>query len=467
MKGNNMRREQKIPQGSCPARNRLEADRYPEARRRLIQDMRTRNGGDLMSRIVSRDNMVQAYKHVRKNGGAAGVDGMTLDGMKIYLSEHYETLIRSISDGSYRPLPVRRVEIPKPDGGVRLLGVPTVIDRMVQQAVAQVLMPIFERTFSDSSYGFRPGRSAKMAIQKARDLYNSGYRHVVDLDLSKYFDTINHELLLNMIREEVQDKAVVQLIKHFLKSGVMVNGILSATDTGSPQGGPLSPLLSNIYLTKFDREMEKRGHKFVRYADDVNVYVRSRRSAQRVMASCKQYLETKLKLKVNETKSKAGSPLKLKFLGFSLRSTTAGQASIRIHEKSIDRFKIKIRELLKRNQGRSIKTVLDRLNLYTRGWLNYYSIADAKKFIQRMNELIGRKIRAYIWKQWKRIKCRSVNLQSYGVPRSKAWEWANTRQGIWRIAGAWIMTTTITNKQLERLGYDDILKRYITLHSNC
>jgi hypothetical protein len=247
----------------------------------------------------------------------------------------------------------------------------------------------------------------------------------------------------------------------------MVNGILSATDTGSPQGGPLSPLLSNIYLTKFDREMEKRGHKFVRYADDVNVYVRSRRSAQRVMTSCKHYLETKLKLKVNETKSKAGSPLKLKFLGFSLRSTTAGQASIRIHEKSIDRFKMKIRELLKRNQGRSIKTVLDRLNLYTRGWLNYYSIADAKSFVQRMNGLIGRKIRAYIWKQWKRIKCRFENLQRYGVSRSKAWEWANTRLGIWRIAGAWIMTTTITNKQLEYLGYDDILRRYITLHSNC
>ena len=338
---------------------------------------------------------------------------------------------------------------------------------MVQQAVAQVLTPIFERTFSENSYGFRPGRSARQAIRKARDLYNEGYRYVVDLDLSKYFDTINHELLLNMVREEVRDKAVIRLIKQFLKSGVMVNGVLVSTESGSPQGGPLSPLLSNIYLTKFDKEMEKRGHKFVRYADDVNVYVRSRRSAQRVLASCKQYLEAKLKLKVNEKKSEAGSPLKLKFLGFSLYPTKGGKASIRIHEKSIDRFKFKIKCLLRRNQGRSIEDVLEKLNLYTRGWLNYYSIADAKSFIQRMNELIGRKIRAYIWKQWKRVKCRAENLQRYGIPESKAWQWANTRQGIWHIADSWVMTCSITNKQLELLGYDDILRRYNTLHSTC
>lgn len=467
MKGNDMCRKQKIPKGSCPGKDRLEAERYPEARSMPMRDTRGKNGGDLMGRIVSRENMVQAYKQVRKNGGAPGIDGMTLDGMKLYLSEHYESLIRSIEDGTYRPLPVRRVEIPKPDGGVRLLGVPTVIDRMVQQAVAQVLTPIFERTFSESSYGFRPGRSARQAIRKARDLYNEGYRYVVDLDLSKYFDTINHELLLNMVREEVRDKAVIRLVKQFLKSGVMANGVLVSTESGSPQGGPLSPLLSNIYLTKFDKEMEKRGHKFVRYADDVNVYVRSRRSAQRVLASCKQYLEAKLKLNVNERKSEAGSPLKLKFLGFSLRPVKGGKASIRIHEKSIDRFKFKIKCLLRRNQGRSIEAVLEKLNLYTRGWLNYYSIADAKSFIQRMNELIGRKIRAYIWKQWKRVKCRAENLQRYGIHESKAWQWANSRQGIWRMAGAWAMTCSITNKQLELLGYDDILRRYNALHSTC
>ena len=459
--------KQKIPKGSCPGRDRLEAEEEPEARSMSCRDMREKNGGDLLKSIVSRENMVRAYKQVRKNGGAPGVDGMTVDGLKTYLGEHYESLICSILDGTYRPLPVRRVEIPKPDGGVRLLGVPTVKDRMVQQAVAQVLMPIFEQTFSDSSYGFRPGRSAKQAIQKARDLYNEGYRYVADLDLSKYFDTINHELLLNMIREEIDDKAVIRLIKQFLKSGVMAEGVLMRTESGSPQGGPLSPLLSNIYLTKFDKEMEKRGHRFVRYADDVNVYVRSRRSAQRVLNSCKQYLEAKLKLKVNEKKSEAGSPLRLKFLGFSLYVKKTKKASIRIHEKSMDRFKMKIRELLRRNQGRSIKDVLGRLNRYTRGWLNYYSIADAKMFIQEMNEHIGRKIRAYNWKQWKRVSCRFENLQRYGIPQSNAWEWANTRLGIWRIAGSWVMTRSITNEQLKAMGYDDILMRYNTLHSKC
>ena len=467
MKGRDMCGKRKIPKRSCPGRDRLEAEEEPEVRSMSRRDMREKNGGDLLRSIVSRENMVRAYKQVRKNGGAPGVDGMTVDGLKTYLGEHYESLICSILDGTYRPLPVRRVEIPKPDGGVRLLGVPTVKDRMVQQAVAQVLMPIFERTFSDSSYGFRPGRSAKQAIQKARDLYNEGYRYVADLDLSKYFDTINHELLLNMLREEIADQAVIRLVKLFLKSGVMANGVLTQTESGSPQGGPLSPLLSNIYLTKFDREMERRGHKFVRYADDVNVYTRSRRAAQRVLSSCKEYLETEMKLKVNEKKSEAGSPLRLKFLGFSLRPTQKGQASIRIHEKAIARFKNNIRELLRRNQGRAIEKVLDRLNLYTRGWLNYYSIADAKSFIQEMNERIGRKIRAYIWKQWKRVKCRFENLQRLGIPRSKAWEWANTRLGIWRIAGSWVMTRSITNKQLENLGYDDILKRYNVLHSNC
>jgi len=462
-----MCREQKIPKGSCPNQYRLEAEGDSGARSMPSRDVKGKNGGDLLKQVVSYENMVQAYRQVRKNSGAPGIDGMTVDGLKTYLSEHYESLISSILDGTYRPQPVRRVKIPKPDGGERLLGVPTVIDRMVQQAVYQVLTPRFEPIFSDSSYGFRPYRNAGQAIRKARDLYDEGYRYVVDLDLSKYFDTINHELLLNMIREEVDDKAVIRLIKQFLKSGVMAEGVLMRTESGSPQGGPLSPLLSNIYLNKFDKEMEKRGHRFVRYADDVNVYVRSRRSAQRVLNSCKQYLEAKLKLKVNEKKSEAGSPLRLKFLGFSLYVKKTKKASIRIHEKSMDRFKMKIRESLRRNQGRSIKDVLGRLNRYTRGWLNYYSIADAKMFIQEMNEHIGRKIRAYNWKQWKRVNCRFENLQRYGIPQSNAWEWANTRLGIWRIAGSWVMTRSITNEQLKAMGYDDILMRYNALHSKC
>ncbi len=356
-----MRREQKTPKGGCPMRDRSETEGHSEARSIGLRETERPNGGNLFNAILNRENMVRAYKQVRKNGGAAGIDGMTTQDMPEYLEKHYARMIQQISDGSYHPQPVRRVEIPKPDGGVRLLGVPTVIDRMIQQAIAQILTPIFERTFSENSYGFRPGRSAHQAIRQARDYYNAGYRRVVDLDLSKYFDTINHELLLNMLRKEISDDKLIAIIKRFLKSGVMVNGVCCRTESGSPQGGPLSPLLSNIYLTAFDKEMERRGHKFVRYADDVNIYVKSQRAAERVMKSCQYYLETKLKLKVNEEKSKVGSPLKLKFLGFSLYVKKGGKASIRIHEKSIDRFKGKIKVLLRRNQGRSITDVLDNL----------------------------------------------------------------------------------------------------------
>jgi group II intron reverse transcriptase/maturase len=358
------------------------------------------------------------------------------------------------------------VEIPKPDGGVRLLGVPTVVDRMIQQAISQVLSPIFDPEFSENSYGFRPKRSAHQAIKQAQEYYNQGYHRVVDLDLSKYFDTINHDILLNALRSRIRDERVIKLIKRYLKSGVMINGVRNRTDEGSPQGGNLSPLLSNIYLTAFDSELERRGHKFVRYADDVNIYVKSQRSAERVLASVTRYLETKLKLKVNETKSKAGSPLKLKFLGFALYSTKAGQAGIRIHEKSIDRFRQRIREITRRNQGRSIEYVLLKLRQYTNGWLNYYAIANMKSFIKRTSEWIRRKLRTYIWKQWKRVRTRFANLQKLGVSKGKSWEWANTRKGYWHTANSWILSTTMTNNYLTKLGYDDISIRYNLLHLN-
>ena len=415
---------------------------------------------------LMRNNLNRAFKQVKRNGGASGIDGMTIDKLLEYLQEHKESFLGSLRNGMYRPLPVKRVEIPKPDGGVRLLGVPAMIDRMIQQAISQVLTPIFEEEFSETSYGFRPGRSAHQAIRKAQEYCNEGYRRVVDLDLSKYFDTLNHELLMNMWREKIHDNRVLNLIKRYLKSGVMVNGVVIATEQGSPQGGNLSPLLSNIYLTSFDRELERRGHKFVRCADDVNIYVKSRRAAERVLAGSRKFLETKLKLKVNETRSKAGSPLKLKFLGFALRVTVKGQAGIRIHEKSIDRFKNKIRVLTRRNQGRSLEYMLQKLQRYTTGWLNYYAIADMKNFIQQSNGWIKRKIRCYIWKQWKRIKTKFENLQRLDAPRSKAWEWANTRKGYWHIANSWIVNKTLTDKRIIQMGYDDISVRYNELHSS-
>ncbi|MBN2641172.1 MAG: group II intron reverse transcriptase/maturase [Victivallales bacterium] len=457
---------QKIWKQNYSEKDKLEAESYSGVRSMPIRETGAKDGADLFERILERNNLNRAYKQVKRNGGAPGVDGMSVDDLLAYLREHKDGFLESLRDGTYRPLPVRRVEIPKPDGGVRLLGVPAVMDRMIQQAISQVLSPIFEQDFSETSYGFRPGRSAHQAIRKAQEYYNQGYRRVVDIDLSKYFDTINHELLMEMLRTKISDKRVLSLIKRYLKSGVMINGIVSATNEGSPQGGNLSPLLSNIYLTSFDRELERRGHKFVRYADDVNIYVKSQRAAERVLASSRKFLETKLKLKVNESKSMAGSPLKLKFLGFALRSTTKGQAGIRVHEKSIDRFKAKVRELTRRNQGNSVEYMLHKLRQYTIGWLGYYAIADMKSFMQRSSEWIRRKIRTYVWKQWKRVRTRFDRLQKLGIHKGKAWEWANTRKGYWRIADSWILHRSLTNQRIADMGYDDISIRYNALHSN-
>ena len=415
--------------------------------------------------MLQRDNLNAAFKRVKQNGGAAGVDGMTVDEMLPYLKEHREELIANIRNGRYKPQPVRRVEIPKPDGGKRMLGVPTVIDRMVQQAVVQILQPIFEPIFSESSYGFRPKRNAQQAIKKAGEYYKQGYTQVIDLDLAKYFDTVNHDILIGMVRETVKDEAVVKLIRKFLKSGVMVNGLLSPTTEGTPQGGNLSPLLSNIYLTAFDRMLESRGHKFVRYADDCNIYVKSRRAAERVMASCTKYLEDTLKHKVNKEKSKTGSPLRLKFLGFSLYKT-GKKTGIRPHGKSLKKFKDKICELTSRKQAKPVEVILRNLKKYTVGWLGYYSVADMKDRISSLNEWIRRRIRQIFWKQWKKIRTKHDNLVKLGVENNKAWEWANSRLGYWRISDSWILHTSLTNKYLASIGYDDISERYKALHSN-
>lgn len=374
-------------------------------------------------------------------------------------------MLTALRSGKYKPKAVRRVEIPKPDGGKRKLGVPTVIDRMIQQAIVQVMQPIYEPIFSDNSYGFRPKRSAHQAISKALEYYNEGYTQVVDLDLAKYFDTVNHDMLIDMLREQIKDERVITLIRKYLKSGVMINGLISPTTEGTPQGGNLSPLLSNIYLTAFDKLLESRGHKYVRYADDCNIYVKSRRAAERVMTTCVKFLEGKLKLKVNQQKSQVGSPLKLKFLGFSLYKIRK-KAGIRPHGKSIKRFKDKIRELTSRKQARSVENILKRINRYTTGWLGYYSIANMESKIKSLNEWLRRRIRQIYWKQWKRIKTKHDNLVRLGINNSKAWEWANSRKGYWIISNSHILHKSLTNEYLASVGYDDILHRYKVLHSN-
>jgi group II intron reverse transcriptase/maturase len=389
---------------------------------------------------------------------------MTVEELQPYLAGSYRELCESIRGGWYKPAPVRRVEIPKPDGGKRQLGIPTVIDRMVQQTLVQILQPIFEPTFSGSSYGFRPGRSAHQAIERARGYYEEGNTWVVDLDVEKYFDTVNHDLLIKMVRETVKDEAVIGLIKKFLKSGIMADGIVSQREQGTPQGGNLSPLLSNIYLTKFDLMLEERGHKFVRYADDCNIYVKSRRAAERVMEGCVKFLEGKLKLKVNRKKSAVGSPVKLKFLGFSLYRSKEG-VRIRVHEKPLKRLVERLKALTSRKRSGTIEGILEELTVLLQGWLGYYSIADIKMYLKWISEWLRRRIRQIYWKRWKRVRTRTVNLIQLGINQEQAIQWANTRKGYWRTAGSRILSTTLTNHYLESLGFPNLVKRYEELRA--
>jgi len=458
--------KQKTEKSGWPAEDREEPEETQGAQSTEVHE--TENGDSVngqkpersqLEAILDVSNMFSAQERVIANRGSAGIDGMTVNELNGYLIKHYRELCESIRGGWYKPKPVKRVEIPKPDGGKRLLGVPTVIDRMVQQAVVQVLQPIFEQTFSDSSFGFRPKRNAHQAIQRAKKYYEEGYTYVVDLDLEKYFDTVNHDLLIKMVRETVKDEAVIELIRKFLKSGVMVDGLVSQTEQGTPQGGNLSPLLSNIYLTKFDRMLEERGHKFVRYADDCNIYVKSTRAAERVMEGCIKFLEGKLKLKVNRKKSATGNPTKLKFLGFSLYQWKE-KIGIRVHEKPLKRLKERLKAITSRKRGGTIEQILAEITRLMNGWLGYYRLADIKKYLQEISEWLRRRIRQLYWKRWKRVRTRYENLIALGIPQNKAWQWANTRKGYWRIAGSWILTTTMNNRYFETLGFPNILKRY-------
>jgi len=367
---------------------------------------------NLLEEVLSDDNIKGALKQVVGNKGASGVDGMTVHELAEWLPANIDALKERIRAGKYKPQPVKRVEIPKPDGGTRNLGVPTIIDRLLQQAVAQVLTPIYETKFSDYSFGFRPNRSAHDAVRLAQHYYNEGYRFVVDIDLAKYFDTINHDMLMQLVRKDIEDKTLVELIKRFLKSGVLMpDGLLVRTEEGSPQGGNLSPLLANIYLHEFDTELERRGHKFARYADDVNIYVKSRKSAERVMESCVAFLEGKtMKLKVNKEKSSVGSPTVRKFLGFRLGVRRDFHAVIIPHKTPIGRFKDKIRQITRRNRGRSLEQILSELRTYMRGWIGYYGLSGSEHIFLKLDAWIRRKVRTYLFKQWKKPKKRYKEL---------------------------------------------------------
>lgn len=433
------------------AREEAGARSVPLARAQGKAESREKTA-DLMERILNRDNLNKAVKRVIRNKGSHGIDGMQVDELLPYLKEHGLLIVSELRAGTYRSQPVRKVAIPKPDGGQRELGIPTVIDRFVQQSVAQVLTEMFDPEFSDSSYGFRPGRSAHMALQAALVHVNDGYRYVVDIDLEKFFDRVNHDILMGLIAKKVEDKRVLKLIRSYLEAGILLNGVKVKSQEGTPQGGPLSPLLSNILLHELDKELEHRGHRFCRYADDCNIYVRSCKAGERVMTGIRRFIESKLKLKINEHKSAVASPARRKFLGYSFYKAR-GQYRLRVHAKSLKRLKDKIREITNRNISMNFETRVKRLTEITRGWVNYFKLADMRKHLKSLDEWVRRRLRACIWKTWKRIRTRYVNLKKLGIPEGKAWEFANTRKGYWRTSNSPILSRSITNARLEKRGY--------------
>lgn len=447
----------------CLQRDSVERKEYVGVRSTNSREGKERGGAeDLMESILDRENLNRAYKKVKRNHGAPGIDGMTVETALTWIKENRNELVQSLREGQYKPRPVRRKEIPKPDGGVRKLGIPTVVDRVIQQAIAQKLQPIYEPLFSDGSYGYRPKRSAQQAIQKVKAYAEQGYVHAVEIDLSKYFDTLNHELLLNQLRRHIHDKRVIELIKRYLKSGVMENEIISKTEEGSPQGGPLSPLLANIYLNEFDQEMASRNVKVIRYADDIVVLAKSKRAAKRLLETCRKYLEDKLKLIMNVQKSKVVSVLAtkhFKFLGFCLGKNGKG-IYIRAHRESLVKAKRKLKELTRRNQGKNVRVVFENVKRFIRGWLGYYHVADIKRTILSWNEWLRRRFRMYIWKQWKKPKTRVSNLKKLGIPEWQAYQWGNTRLGYWRIAGSAVLSRSITNEKLAQAGYFDFPAQY-------
>ncbi|HHW47987.1 MAG TPA: group II intron reverse transcriptase/maturase [Clostridiaceae bacterium] len=426
----------------------------------------------LLEKILDRDNLNKAYKRVRVNKGKPGVDGMTVDELLPFLKENGERIRQAIMDGTYSPKPVRRVEIPKPDGGVRLLGIPTVLDRVIQQAIAQVLSPIYEEEFSDNSYGFRPGRNAHQAIRKCKEYIDAGYKWVVDIDLAKYFDMVNHDKLMRLLSNKIKDGRVLSLIRKYLKSGVMVNGVVIDTEEGTPQGGNILPLLSNIMLNELDKELARRGLKFCRYADDCNIYVKSRKAAERVMASIRRFLEKELKLKVNKEKSAVDRPWKLKFLGFSFYLKN-GEARVRVHPKSVNKLKAKLKEVTGRSNAMSMEERIIRLKQVITGWVNYFGIAEMGRLAKGLDEWLGRRIRMCYWKRWKKIKTRHDNLVKLGIDDYKAWEYANTRKGYWRISNSPILSKALTNEFLSKAltnewikkqGFPSLTERYLLVH---
>ncbi|WP_406945846.1 group II intron reverse transcriptase/maturase [Halobacillus sp. SY10] len=412
----------------------------------------------MINRVLSRPNLLQALKRVEKNKGSHGVDQMPVKSLRPHLKEEWTSLVESLRSGTYQPQPVRRVEIPKPDGGKRKLGIPTVTDRFIQQAIAQQLSEMYDPTFSEYSYGFRPNRDAHQAVRQAKEYIQEGYRWVVDMDLEKFFDKVNHDRLMATLSNRIQDKNVLYLIRQYLQAGIMEQGLVSPNTEGTPQGGPLSPLLSNIVLDELDKELEKRGHKFVRYADDFHIYAKSKRAGERVMASITSFIEKKLRLKVNREKSAVDRPWKRKLLGFSF--TPNRIPKIRLAKRSIERFKNRVRSLTSRKERISMENRVRKLNLFLQGWMNYYSLIDTLSVLKELESWLHRRLRMIRWKEWRLPKTKIRKLIKLGISPQKAHEWGNSRKAYWRIARSPVLHKTLGTTYWWRLGLKSIVLRY-------
>lgn len=441
-----------------------ESGRYPEGARLRVEvesagvertkaELERERG--LMEAVCERGNLWLAYERVVGNKGAAGVDGIGVPEFKAHLQQHWPTIKAKLLAGTYIPQAVRRVDIPKPQGGVRTLGIPTLTDRLIQQALHQVLSPIFEAEFSESSYGFRPGRNAHQAVKAAKQYVAEGRRFVVDMDLEKFFDRVNHDVLMAKVAKKVEDGRVLKLIRRYLEAGMMAEGVVSPRTQGTPQGGPLSPLLSNILLTDLDRELERRGLAFCRYADDCNIYVRSQAAGERVLAGISRFLSERLKLRVNEAKSAVARPWERKFLGYSL--TWHKTPKLRIAPASLQRLKGKIRKMLKGASGRSVRRTIEELNPVLRGWAAYFKLTETKSALEELDGWLRRKLRCILWRQWKRPYTRARNLMKAGLKEERAFRSAFNQRGPWWNSGASHMNAAFRNVYFDRLGLVSLL----------
>lgn len=450
-------RMQKIPRStdSHPQNDSTECESYEGVQ--IFMDMTENNlkevqfeRGNLLEFILSPDNLNRAYLQVKRNHGSGGVDGLSTEELGGYLKGHKDELVESLKSGRYRPSPVLRVETPKDNGKKRPLGIPTVVDRVIQQAISQILIPIYERQFSDNSFGFRPHRSCHKALRRAQEYVTQGYKYCVCLDLERFFDTVNHAMLIRVLSRTIRDGRVISLIHKYLTAGVMVSRSYEESVEGVPQGGPLSPLLANIMLNELDKELARRGHKFVRYADDCMILVRSKRAAERVRDSIATFIESRLHLKVNREKTEVSYVGRVKYLGYSFYMMN-GQCRLRLHPKSVTKMKAKLK---------------DKLNRFINGWMNYFKLADMRNILQSTDEWLRHRIRSYVWKSWKKVGARFRNLVRCGIDRWRAWQWANTRGGYWNTAGSPILCRAMNNERLKLQGYPCLVDLYVKLHQH-